>query len=125
MKKHLADDDVLINRYSISVNPKQSEISNSELRTLLVPRPNSRFLTFRFKLWSYLRYQKKQSKFNKWLDKHFGEEPVLYNESEMKKITGKMERYLNNVGYFNSQVSFNTSFGRKTARIRFQITPAK
>lgn len=125
VKKHLADDDILINRYNISVDPKQPEISNSELRTLLVPRPNSRFLTFRFKLWSYLRYQKKQSKFNKWLDKHFGEEPVLYKEAEMEKISHKMERYLDNVGFFNSKIEFNTSYGKKTARIKFQITPAK
>ncbi len=124
VKKYLDDDQILINRYNITVNPKQSEISNSELRTLLVPRPNSRFLTFRFKLWSYLRYQHKQTKFNKWLNKHFGEEPVLYSKNSMEKISKKMEKYLDNIGFFNSTVGFDTKFGKKTAKIRFKITPA-
>lgn len=125
VNKYLSSDDHLIRNYKISVDPKTPEISNSELRTLIVPKPNSRFLFFRFQLWTHLRYKAKQTKFNSWLNKHFGEEPVLYSENKTKVITRKMERYLNNIGFFNSKVTYSTNLRNKRASIRFEITPAK
>lgn len=125
VKKNLNKDQVLINKYRISVEGKNSEISTSELRTLVKPDPNSRFLSFRFKLWTHLRYQKKQTKLNTWLNKQFGEEPVFYYEKSMEVIKRKMFKYLNNVGYFNSQIEYKTSFGNKTANVRFKIIPGK
>ncbi len=124
VKKHLNNDQHLINRYRISVEGSHPEISNSELRTLLTPDPNSKFLFFRFKLWSYYRFQKKQTKFNTWLNKHFGEEPSLYNESTLENISKKMLRYLNNIGYFDSKVEFQTRFKNKVANVRFIIKPS-
>ena len=124
VKKHLSEGQYLINRYSINVDGKNPEISKSELRTLVTPEANSKFLLFRFKLWTYYKYQKKQSKFNTWLNKHFGEEPSLYNEKKLTTITHKMSRYLNNIGYFNSDVKFETTFKRKIANIKFIINPS-
>lgn len=125
VKKYLSDEQVLMNRYRVSVEGTHPTISTSELRTLMRPSPNSRFIFFRFKLWAYLRYQKKQSGFNNWLNKNFGEEPVLYNVKNMENIKRKMDRYLNNVGYFHSNVDFTVKYGRKTANVRFLIIPSK
>jgi len=114
-----------MNRYRVTVEGKNPEISTSELRTLMKPNPNTRFIFFRFKLWTYLKYQKKQTKFNTWMNKHFGEEPVFYNKKNIENISKKMSRYLNNVGYFNSNVDFETSFGKKTAVVKFIVKPSQ
>jgi outer membrane translocation and assembly module TamA len=124
VKKNLGDDQHLINRYRISIDGNNPSISSSELRTLISPEPNSKFLFFRIKLWSYYRYQKNPSKFNIWLNKHFGEEPAIYNETNLDVISKKMMRYLNNIGYFDSKVEFQTNFKHKAANIRFLIKPS-
>jgi len=124
VKKNLDKDQYLINKYKINLEGKHPEISTSELKTLLLPQPNSKFLFMRFKVWAYYKYHKKQSKFNTWLNKHFGEEPAIYNKKTTENITHKMNRYLNNVGYFNSTINFKTNFKKKIVNITFVIVPA-
>lgn len=124
VKKYLSDDEFLINKYKLTVSPKQTKISTSELRSLITPPPNQKFIFFKLKLWSYLRYQSKQSKFNGWLNKHFGEEPTLYSSRKIEIISRKMERYLDNIGFFNSKVEFETTFKHKTSVVKFTITPS-
>ncbi len=123
VKKNLNNDQYLIKNYRISVKGKHTDISTSEIRSLMKPEPNSKFLLMRFKLWTYYKYQKKQSKFNKWLYKHFSEEPALYNEHTTKLISRKIERYLNNTGYFNSDVTYDITFKNKLASIKYIIKP--
>ena len=123
VKKYLDENQVLINRYSINVKGKHPTISDTELRTLLKPNPNRKFFFFRLKLWAYYRYKNKQTKFNTWLNKHFGEEPSIYNVVTLDNITHNMIRYLNNVGYFHSKVEHSTKFKNKVANIKFTIYP--
>ena len=124
VKKNLQEGQYLTNKYRITLNGKHSEISTSEIRTLMKPDPNTKFLMTRFKLWTHYKYQKKQSKFNTWLNKHFSEEPVFYNEHDTKVISKKIERYLNNIGYINSDVKCDVTLKNKVANIRFIINPA-
>ena len=125
VKKNLSNDQHLINKYKVTVDGKHSDISNSEIKTLIKPDPNSKFLFIRFKLWAYYKYTKKQSKFNTWLNKHFGQEPALYDEKNIVNITSKMSRYLNNVGFFNATIDYTTNFRHKVANVKFIIKPAQ
>lgn len=125
VKKHLNNDQYLVNKYKVTVVGKHPEISSSELRTLIAPDPNSKFLFARFKLWAYYKYVNKQSKFNTWLNKHFGEDPVLYDEKNAITITHKMNRYLDNIGFFNSTIDYKTEYRYKIANVTFIIKPAE
>lgn len=125
VKKNIPENQYLLNRYRINVQGNHPTISTSELRTLLKPTPNSKFLFTRFKLWAHYKYQKKQSKFNTWLNKHFGEEPVFYTEKSAEVISNKMNRYLDNVGYFKSKVEFTPNYRNRIVNLRFNIIPSK
>lgn len=125
VKKNLGKDQFLMNKYKISIAGKYPEISSSELKTLLSPTPNSKFLFVRFKLWAHYKYVNKQSKFNGWLNKHFGEEPSLYSKKNIDIISRKMSRYLNNIGYFNSSITHNESLSNKVANVKFIIKPSE
>lgn len=125
IKKNLSDDQYLINKYKINIEGKHPEISLSELKTLLSPPPNSKFLFIRTKLWVYYKYTKKQSKFNNWLNTHFGAEPTFFSEKDAISIQHKMTRYLNNIGFFNSNISFDKDLRNHIADITFKIKPAE
>ncbi len=125
VRKNLDKDQYLINKYKISVEGKHPEISVSELKTLLSPAPNNKIFFIRAKLWVYYKYTKKQSKFNTWLNEHFGEEPELYSKKDVISITRKMNRYLNNVGFFNSKINYSEDLYKKLANISFNIKPSE
>ena len=108
VKKHLKEDQYLINKYRINIENKHSAISNSELRSFFRPKPNSKFLGVRWKLSTYYKLQKKRSKFNNWRYENFGEDPNFYEEDFADRIAYKMERYLDNIGFFNSKVTYES-----------------
>ncbi len=124
VKKNLQKDQFLIKKYKITIDGKHPEISLSKLKTVLSPPPNSKLLSIRTKLWIHYKYLKNKSKFNTWLNSHFGEDPVFYSEKNIIHTTNKMSRYLNNIGFFNSKVNYKTDLHNHEAKVRYTIKPA-
>ena len=125
VKQYIGKDEYLVRNYSIKIENKPEAIDLSELRSLLRPKPNSRFLGSTWKVHNYFKYQEKKTKFNKWLDKNFSEYPVYFEEEQVRSIKYKLERYLDNVGFFNSKVSDTALLGDRKADIQFTIIPAE
>lgn len=81
-----------------------------ELNTILRPKPNSKILGVRFKLWVYniagkptghgLRY---------WLKNKVGEPPVIASISALEKNRAVMQNRLENRGYFHDSVTLDTT----------------
>jgi len=125
VKKHLTDNQYLVNKYKLEIENQPEKIVPSELKSFFKPKPNKKFLGVRWNLATYYSVKKNPSKFNKWKYKSFGEEPVLYNEELTDRIAFKMRKYLDNTGFFNSNVSYEVEYGRKQANILFKVEPAK
>ena len=125
VKKYLLEDEFLINKYAITVKDKPAEIETSELRSLLRPKPNARILGVFWKLSNNYRYQNNPTKFNKWRDKNFGEYPVFYESDHAERIADKLEGYLDNIGFFNSKVSFEVEYKKKKVNLSYYVEPAQ
>lgn len=121
VKKYLKDDEYLVNKYSLKIENKPEKFDPADIKTLFRPRPNKKILGLRTGVSFYYKEQKKASKFNKWLNKSFGESPVLYEEDVAEQISVKIEKYLDNVGYFNSEVSQVTNFKKQTANLSYTV----
>lgn len=125
VKKYINKDEYLVGKYIIKIDNKPEEIELFELRTLLRPKPNKKFLGSRWKLRNYFKYKQKKSKFNKWRDKNFGEYPVYFDESQVERSDYKLERYLDNIGFFKSKVTDTVVFTGINADIHFTIFPSE
>jgi len=125
VKKYLGKDEYLIRKYSVKVENKPEGIDVSDLRTFFKPKPNKSFLGIFFNLNSYYVAKVKPTKFNKWRDRKFGVYPSIYDEDDAARIARKMEKYLDNVGFFNSTVSFDVELKKKKAKLYFDVKPAK
>lgn len=125
VKKYVKENEQLANKYTLDIQDKPEEIQQSELKAFIRPRPNKKILGVRFKLSTYYKLQRKQSKFNKWLYKSFGEEPVFYDEEEVDRMVIKMEKYLNNIGFFHSKVNYSLKEGTKQVDIHFEVIPTE
>jgi len=124
VKKYLKDDEILINKYKITLSEKTPDIDNSVLRTFLKPVPNKKVFGIRAQLGIYFKHHDGEKKFNKWMTKHFSEPPVFYTVEDAEKVNHRLKQYLNNIGFFNSEVQHTTDFGNKIVKLHYEITPA-
>lgn len=124
-KRYVMNNEHLVRSYKVQVKGNYSEISTSELRSFCKPKPNTKTLFSRIKLYNYFRYQKKKNKFRTWLNTHFGEPPAFYIQEDAEVVKRNMIRYLNNVGFFNSEITYRVKYTKKLAKVFFEIQPAK
>jgi outer membrane protein assembly factor BamA len=120
-RKYVPEGQYLVNKYNVNAVNKPPEVNTADLKSFLKPRPNKKTLGIRFKLHHYFREQVKPTKFNKWKNKNFGEEPVYFDDEHVERLGIKMERFLDNSGFFNSKVTFDVEFGKKVADVTFTV----
>jgi len=125
VKKYLQKDEYLINKYSLKIENKPEKFDAADLKTLFRPRPNKKIFGLRIGLSFYYKKEKKPTKFNNWLFKTFGEEPVFYDEGQANQISVKIEKYLDNVGYFKSNVTELSQIAKKQANLNYTVNMAK
>ncbi len=89
---------------------KERKALKSQLTGLIRPRPNSKFLGIRFKLWA-----------NRipFIGKRIGEPPVLASTVNFDKNTQVLQNRLQNKGYFQSIVTFDTVTKRRKTSVTF------
>jgi len=114
--KSLKPDEYLLVKNNINFSEKKPGIGKDELHTIAKPRINKKFLgLIRVKLYFYHlgTRGKQESKFRIWLREKVGERPSLYDSLMAFQSVEEMKLYLNKIGYFYSDVQFQTRKKRK------------
>jgi len=119
--KHLSEGEYLLMSNKISVDTKK--ISTDELSGYYQQEPNKKFLgIFRPGISLYNWGTKgKDSKFKRWLRTKVGSAPVILDTSMVKITRKQMGLYLNNIGYFNSELSDTITNKKKKAKVVYRI----
>ncbi|MDB5024611.1 MAG: BamA/TamA family outer membrane protein [Mucilaginibacter sp.] len=108
-----------------NVTPKDAKAIGAELKGLLRPKPNSKILGMRVKLWIYYKTKTNKKKgLRHWLNTKFGQPPVLISEVDVDKNSQILQNRLQNEGYFQSQVSGDTTSKGKIARAIYTVEPS-
>lgn len=96
-------------------------ISQSDLANFAQPKPNKAFLgVFRMGTWVWDAFgQKPDHRFNRWMLKVFGEQPVLLDTVLVHNSLIPMKQYLLNKGYFNSDVVSSIAINRGKAKVTY------
>ncbi|HTE01124.1 MAG TPA: BamA/TamA family outer membrane protein [Mucilaginibacter sp.] len=101
----------------------EKDISN-ELQGLLRPKPNSKILGLRVKLWIYNKTRTTKKKgFSHWLNTKFGQPPVLISDVDVVKNSAVLQSRLQNEGFFQSFVSGDTVSKGKVAKAVYTVQP--
>ena len=124
VKKFIPEGQHLSQKYSVKIVNKTDKIPMSELRGLIKPKPNSKFLIWKPKLYIHFRNLQKPTKFNTWLNKNYGEEPVYTYNHDLEKVKRNMGRYLSNIGFFNSDIIYDIEPNDYKDHITYHITPS-
>ncbi|MEO6851799.1 MAG: hypothetical protein ABI203_04565, partial [Mucilaginibacter sp.] len=99
----------------------------TELEALLRPKPNTKILGLRYKLWIYDKTQTKKVRgLRHYINTHLGEPPVLVSSVDLVKNSTILQNRLQNDGYFVAQVNGDTVSKNKIAKAIYtaKIGPA-
>lgn len=93
------------------------------LEDLLRPRPNSKILGLRPKLYFYniAGEPKKEKGLKYWLKNKVGEPPVLFSQVNMEYNEDLLQNFVENKGYFNAITSSDSSTGNKKVSAKYSI----
>ena len=109
-----------------NVTKKDAKAMGDELSGLLRPRPNSKILGLRVKLWIYDKTKTPKKKgFSHWLNTKFGQPPVLISEVDIDKNSQILQSRLQNESYFQSMVSGDTASKGKIAKAIYTVQPSQ
>ncbi|MDN3583781.1 BamA/TamA family outer membrane protein [Mucilaginibacter flavus] len=105
-----------------SLKKGEAGIITSDLTSLLRPYPNGSILGLRFKLYIYnITKTKKTKGLAHWLNTKFGEPPVLASSVDFVKNANILQNRLQNVSYFQAQVTGDTVSKGKTAKAVYTV----
>jgi outer membrane protein insertion porin family len=100
----------------------EATVITTDLKSLLRPKPNSKILGLRVKLYIYQKTRtNKKRGLKQWLNKKFGEAPVLASNVDLDNSSKILKNRLENVSYFVSQVSGDTISKNRTAKAVYTV----
>ena len=129
--KYLGPDDGFLVENEITILKdkklnKDADI-NADLYNLFLQKPNDKFLGIP-KQYFYYKYgmEADSSAFKNWVNKQFGQTPVVFNDSIMENTAINISNYLHNRGYFEAEVQgikiFKDRKGKKLKAV-YEIDP--
>ncbi|MBD0332087.1 MAG: BamA/TamA family outer membrane protein [Chitinophagaceae bacterium] len=125
--KHMPKNEVLYTGAKVKVQgpdlkARQKKVLTEDLTGLTRPRPNSKILGFRVKLYIYnLLRKKKEKSFLGRLRSKWGEPPVLLSQLDLQKNHDVLNSYLENKGFFYAKVDADTVVKRRRAHATYDV----
>ncbi|MDN3593893.1 BamA/TamA family outer membrane protein [Zunongwangia endophytica] len=128
--KYIPEDEYLYRGADITIKPDTTGIDDlknvkTELKNVLVPKPNTKFLGKYPGLYFHYKAQReKPGIINKFLNKKIGEEPVYLSDVEVGNTQDLILNRLENRGFFYSRVSadVNTNDEEKTGTAAYDVS---
>lgn len=122
--KSIPKDKLLLKKSSISM-PKTEGIDMDIMQAYLKQKPNKKILglyPFHLNVYQLLTHGKER-KWKKKVQGVIGEEPVLYDPELDKKTLSNLTWYLENKGFYRSELYEKKEIKGKTIKIIYEITP--
>lgn len=115
--RHLNENELLVSKVKVKVT--NDALDKEAMFGLVKQKPNRRLLgIFPLYLGIYnLYYDKAESR----IKDAIGEAPVIYDSLLTKKTTNQLKLYLNNRGFYDSQVSYTTDIKKKKIKVEYKI----
>lgn len=101
---------------------KLNTVLHDDIKGILRPKPNTKFLGIRFKLGLYNMAGKKNNFINRFL-RNKGEPPVLLSQLSLNKNLELVINTMQNKGFFHATATVDTIVKGKYASAKFKATP--
>lgn len=126
IRKYVPEGKHLVAKNTIVTDKKKTTFSKSDLSSYIIQKPYRKRFSSNFRTWVYYVTEgKTEKKFPRWMRKKFGTKPEYYEKSLADRSSRQMELYLDNVGYFNSNVTNDVTFKRHKAKVTYSVEVAE
>lgn len=106
VKRYVPEGSMVVKKNVVVIDDSEiyskTSVTPSELSDYISLPKNKSFL--QMNLWAYNR---KKSKFKQWMQKILNNPPSYFNYDKAEQSTNRIASYLNNRGYFNSEVMYS------------------
>ncbi len=130
VNKYLQPGEVFYNGAKIkikrdSVKVVKPKLLAAELEGLLRPKPNTKILGRRQKVWYYYAAgePKKNKGFKYWMKYKLGQPPVFMSDVDTGRNVSILENYLENNGYFFAKATSDSVWGKHQGKVTYTVTP--
>ncbi len=121
--KYVPEDEYLLNSYKVEAG--DGEFDKKALNDFIKQKPNKRVIGWKFYLSLYnLSSPSRESGFQNWL-RRIGEPPVVYDQDLKNKSAEQLKLFMNNKGFYFSEVSDSTVYRKKRAKVIYHVNPGK
>jgi len=128
--KFLPEGDLLYTGGSVKVQDsllkkKERKKLEKELEGMLRPKPNSKILGLRPKLYIFnvVGEPKKEKGLKHWLRTKVGEPPVLFSQVDLQYNANILQNYSENRGYFKTRTASDSTRSKKKASAEYVVRP--
>lgn len=116
----------LVRKNKVVIEKEGSGIDKSALSKYISLKPFREGLSTNLPTWYYYQSERHpKSQFWKWMNKSFGKDPSYYDVAGANNSAHQMELYLNNIGYFNSNVRYDVETRGKKATLTYHVFPTE
>ncbi len=107
------------------IKRKERKVLEKEMEGLLRPRPNSKILGLRVKLYAYNIAGKpeKDRGLKHWLRNKFGEPPVLFSQVDLEYNSDVLQNFAENRGYFKARTQADSTRRGRRASAEYTVRP--
>lgn len=101
----------------------EKSLLKTELLSFVRQKPNRKlFYALRIPLWLHYKYQNKQSRFARWINKKVAEEPTLYSVTEMQRTARNFENQMRQRGFLHATCAYRTdTIGKYKAGVNYTV----
>lgn len=125
LNRYVPENEYLLKNNSVVVISKDADFKSSDIEPYVNQKPNSSFFGLRPLLWIHYLTENSNNKIGKWINRTIGDEPVYYSEAATDKSIKEIKNYLNNIGYFNSDVFYEYGIRKNNVRGVYAIYPSR
>ena len=106
---------------------KEQKALKAAMKKLLRPKPNSKFLGLRPRLFVHniVRTPKKEKGIGHWLKFKLGEPPVFFSKVDLEYSKSVLQNFAENNGYFNAKTAADSTGKGKRAEANYTVNPKK
>lgn len=126
VRKHVPENKMILKDNTIEIEKKGVSFTKSNISPYIIQPENPKFLGFMPLTWVYYKTEKNnESKIIKWINRTIGKKPVYFSNEQKEKSVSQINKYLNNIGYFNSEITTEIKNRRGIGKVIYKIYPSE
>jgi len=127
LSRSIGENQEIVAKNKIKIEKNKEGIQKVELENYIHQPQTPKALAFFYtNLYIQKKFsEKKDNWFNRWIIRIFGDKPVIWNPNKTYKSEQDIQKYLNNIGYFDARVSSLIEKKPNKVSITYQAFPGR